>query len=396
MFEGSNVRTKSGKSAIDLYEEISNAPASFTAARTALACAVLKRHRVTFRDAAQAYLQASISGPGRISTWVELPVDWWPDSWFHDGSKRGVPMYKRPVVKLLQALYGHPESGALLENYLKQALGNNGWQKIYEWPGVFHHSDGSVIVAYVDDILLTALPGRDSKHWLSIEDRIVFKDPAQPIAKYLGATHCLQEVKGDMARVLDVTMIEYSRNMTSKFQEEYGRSLKPVLTPYPSDKDWSAVSDKPGVFASTCASHVASALFLGRVGRPDISTAVQRLCTMVSKWTVTEDAALIRLMSYVAHNAAVKLTASLSPADLSDLVLNLYTDADWAGDPTTTKSTTEFGWSCLAQLQAANGLYPGPHLNKLPQLPLLVKLNLSECPQVFLQMRSHGKFSSRP
>ena len=33
VFQGSNVRTKSGTSATELYEEISNAPASFAAAR---------------------------------------------------------------------------------------------------------------------------------------------------------------------------------------------------------------------------------------------------------------------------------------------------------------------------------------------------------------------------
>ena len=33
-------------------------------------------------------------------------------------------------------------------------------------------------------------------------------------------------------------------------------------------------------------------------------------------------------------------TDHFPPADLSDLVLHLYADADWVGDPTTTKSTT--------------------------------------------------------
>ena len=39
VFQGTNVRTKTGTTAADLYEEISNAPASFAAARCGLAVA---------------------------------------------------------------------------------------------------------------------------------------------------------------------------------------------------------------------------------------------------------------------------------------------------------------------------------------------------------------------
>ena len=53
-FQGSNVRTKSGTSAADFFEETANAPASFAAARGALASNALARffetrRRHTFR-----------------------------------------------------------------------------------------------------------------------------------------------------------------------------------------------------------------------------------------------------------------------------------------------------------------------------------------------------------
>ena len=68
VFQGNNVRTKSGTSAFELYEEISNSPASFTASRLVLGCAAVKKLRVTFRDALLAYLQAHIDAPNRVST----------------------------------------------------------------------------------------------------------------------------------------------------------------------------------------------------------------------------------------------------------------------------------------------------------------------------------------
>ena len=42
VFEGSNVRTKTGTLAADLFEETSNAPASFAAARAAVGVGVLR------------------------------------------------------------------------------------------------------------------------------------------------------------------------------------------------------------------------------------------------------------------------------------------------------------------------------------------------------------------
>ena len=76
VFQGSNVRTKAGTSAADLFEEVSNAPASFAAARAALAVAALKVFSVTLRNAETAYLQALADTPTRTPTFVELPHEW--------------------------------------------------------------------------------------------------------------------------------------------------------------------------------------------------------------------------------------------------------------------------------------------------------------------------------
>ena len=86
------------------------------------------------RDVAQAYIQASIVGPGRPATWVRLPRFMWPKEWF---DKSGKPVYADPVVPFLKALYGHPESGALT---------SFGWQKCDSHPGIWIQSSGTVLV----------------------------------------------------------------------------------------------------------------------------------------------------------------------------------------------------------------------------------------------------------
>lgn len=55
-FQGSNVRTKTGTSAADLYEEISNAPASFAASRLGMGIGALRGFQGSLRDAESACL----------------------------------------------------------------------------------------------------------------------------------------------------------------------------------------------------------------------------------------------------------------------------------------------------------------------------------------------------
>jgi hypothetical protein len=135
-------------------------------------------------------------------------------------------------------------------------------------------------------------------------------------------------------------MSDYSANLCKKFQEELGRDLRKVSTPYLTDAEWSQDCEDTGKFSDSCSSHVASALFLARVGRPDLSTPVQRLCTKVSRWTTVEDSALVRMVSYLWWHTDLVLVGSLGPADREDVVLRLYTDADWSGDGASTKSTS--------------------------------------------------------
>ena len=93
VFQGSNVRTKTGTSAVELLEETRNAPASFAATRAALGVAAMRGFNASLRDADKTYLQAVIDSPTRTPTFVGLPREWWPNSWFVDGALRQVPKH---------------------------------------------------------------------------------------------------------------------------------------------------------------------------------------------------------------------------------------------------------------------------------------------------------------
>ena len=52
------------------------------------------------------------------------------------------------------------------------------------------------------------------------------------------------------------------------------------------------------------------------------------------------DAELARLMAYASSSDKLVLGGSLAPSDCEDVQLRLYTDADWAGDPHHSRSTS--------------------------------------------------------
>ena len=61
--------------------------------------------------------------------------------------------------------------------------------------------------------------------------------------------------------------------------------------------------------------------------------AVQRSRRVVTKWTTTQDAQLIRLYAYLDATGPIALSAELSPEEIDDVQLVMWSDADWAGDP---------------------------------------------------------------
>ena len=75
VFQGNNIQTRSGKSVYEIFEDVSNTPASLVGARSAFAVALLRGYCATYRDALQAFLQALFeSSPGVVNL-VEIPRD---------------------------------------------------------------------------------------------------------------------------------------------------------------------------------------------------------------------------------------------------------------------------------------------------------------------------------
>ena len=94
-----------------------------------------------------------------------------------------------------------------------------------------------------------------------------------------------------------------------------------------------------GVLAPVAASSLMQTLYGARFARPDLLRAIAGLARKISKWRPMQDYQLHRLMCYIKSTLHFRQYAWCGDRK-SDLRLHLYTDADLAGDPEDSVSTS--------------------------------------------------------
>ena len=177
-FQGNNVFDENSDYAI--FSEMSSSPASMEAAKILDAFGSQPGYSKEQADARQAYTQAAFTG---VPTWLRLPKDRWPKGW------KG--KYNDPLVPMLLALYGHPDSGGIWEAYFEKQIGKKGWQSVLKeiWRSVFYHPEfDALLVVYVDDLKLAAPTKKIKTAWKSISSMIDIDEP-EPFNRYFGCEH---------------------------------------------------------------------------------------------------------------------------------------------------------------------------------------------------------------
>ena len=130
-----------------MFQELGNAPATMEASRSIDCYGCLLGHIEEKSDARQAYIQAYLKG---TPTWACLPREQWAGAWQH---------MRRPVVPLLRAMCGHPDSGAYWEERRNESVEAKGFVAIVKssWPGTYYHPRlRLMLVIVVDDGALEA------------------------------------------------------------------------------------------------------------------------------------------------------------------------------------------------------------------------------------------------
>ena len=109
VYQGNAVFTQNFE--VAFFQDLGSSPVSIEGGQCVVSYGLFDDHVVQQADAEKAYIQALLEGP---ETWVMLPEEAWPKEWYRaDGSH----VYDRPVVRMLRALYGHPDSHTLWEKH---------------------------------------------------------------------------------------------------------------------------------------------------------------------------------------------------------------------------------------------------------------------------------------
>ena len=349
VYRGDCAKDEHGSAAV--YQELGANPTSVQGLNACVAYGSLPGNCSTAADAIKAYVQAYLKG--KHKTWIELPPELRPAWW--------KTKFVKPVVLLIKALYGHPDAGGLWEAHLKRALHNLGGSEVVEFPGNFYFPDTKLLLStYVDDLTLAGPIDQRQPFWEKLTS-LVDVEPPEPIYRVLGRNHSIVDLPWQQVAAEGATsnsdsskptpnkpvshmvfdMYDYALQTVELYKSITGiDKIKPAATPFVPE---GSILEQDEVSRGELAPHACKilmkALWLGRLARPDIVKPINDLATKVQSWTRGEDKKLLRLIQYIHATPHYRLAGSINDKE-EDLELQLYVDADFAGDKENARSTS--------------------------------------------------------
>ena len=228
VFQGNRVVNQNWNVAV--FQDMGNSPATMDASRACDCYGCIPNHTVQCADAEQAYIQADLKGN---DCWITLPPEQVPASW----SKK-YPHMRNPVVRLVKALYGHPDSGSFWEEHCDTRVRAQGFEPMgVTWPSTYFHPTLKLfLVIYVDDFKLAGPKENLDKGWKLLMTDITI-DPPQAVGLFLGCVHEMGKFKlpsGKVATSMTYNMESFLIQCTARYNELSGGNVrfKKVPTPF--------------------------------------------------------------------------------------------------------------------------------------------------------------------
>ena len=336
-----------------LFSDLSSAPSSMEAAKAVDAYGLFPGNVVKQADACQAYIQSDLGG---TPSYVRLPRERQPAAW---------KSMRDPVCRLRKALYGHPDAGGYWEEHCEKHLRKCGFAAVPDWCSVYWNDKLKVLLAvYVDDFKMAGPTAKVEEAWRLIRDAIKTDEPADA-GKYLGCDHIQKDIwiapgsdpmaqdkvpaasKTKLVRTLEYNMEMFLVQCVERYTELAGKSganLQKVSTPFVEDLATGPdYTEKSGILKPIASKVLMKILYAARMCRYDLLRATCALASLVTKWTPSCDKKLHRLVSYIHSTLALRLVAWVGDHP-KDIAVKLFSDADFAGDQQTSRSTS--GASC--------------------------------------------------
>jgi hypothetical protein len=199
-------------------------------------------------------------------------------------------------------------------------------------------------MVYVDDFKMSGPAKNIPKGWDIIRANIKTDDP-QPPGKCLGCNHIIRSVTMDNKTVKQMVydMEPFMVSCVDKYLEAAKKdksSLKYAATPFLDDDRLPTVDEADrGALQPIASSILMKILYAARMARFDLLKAVSSLAKKVTRWNSNCDKQLHRMICYINSSLDLRLKGHIGdPSD--QLALSLYSDADFAGDKESSRSTT--------------------------------------------------------
>ena len=211
-------------------------------------------------------------------------------------------VFKDPVIKIKRALYGLKRSGFDWNKKANEILSSLKWTEVRDYGGGFFIRAKSVLILYVDDLLLAGPVDQVNGFMTEISDKIKLSKICV-LDEFLGIR--VSPIFELPTGFLEITLsqVGYAKLLVERYMQCVEvKQLKKAGTPAVDYAIQWEGDEKPGLQAGSCRTHVVGLLFLARATRPDLSYAVGLAARYVSNWTVFADKILLRIFQYLAFH----------------------------------------------------------------------------------------------
>lgn len=292
------------------YEETFSPVARWDTIRAVLSIAASRKLKMSQFDVKSAFLYGELEEV----IYMKQPRG------FEDGTSK--------VCKLIKSIYGLKQAPRCWNSKFKEFLQNFGLNQSDADPCLFVEENRNVIVIlYVDDGIVVAKDAIWLEHFLNALQS-EFKVVIGSVEYYLGM---------QVERLHDGSIFIHQETYARKVLERFNMvNANPVSTPLESGLVYDQCEDEyEGCFPYREA--VGSLMYLAIVSRPDLAFAMSLLSQVLDKPKAKHYSMLKRIFKYIGGTLKCGI---LFKTDLDKETLEAFSDADYAGDKETRRSTS--------------------------------------------------------
>jgi hypothetical protein len=245
------------------------------------------------------------------------------------------------VCKLNKGIYGLKQAARCWNNSINSYLLSHGYKKSTADTCVYIKTitskDGAIhlviIAVYVDDMIIVSNnTGMMKKEKEEIATKFQVEDLGE--VHYVVGMHIIRNRE---RRTISINQRKYLEGVIKKFDME---NCKSVSTPLELGRKYEELGKEDEQFDTRKYQRAIGCLtYAATISRPDLSIAVSILSKFMSNPGVEHWKGVKRVLRYVKGTLDYGLLYS---ANNSSTTLTGYTDADWAGDLSTHRSTTGY------------------------------------------------------